>query len=176
MNTEKALINKIAASGLITIDLEKFYPKGEWAELDLVDFLFKGLIVKETEFREKVAQTDWSQYKGKHLRVYCSADAIIPPWAYMLITRYCHEWVLSIGYGDLEKLIEKLMLVNLEQHLINNDYREKRLLIKGCSTKKTPEGIYFAITAHLIPICKSLMYGEACSNVPVYKKPFRRTN
>lgn len=176
MNTEKTLINKVAGSGLITIDLEKYYPEGEWAELDLADFLFKGLIVKETEFREKIKQTDWSRFKGKNLRVYCSTDAIIPPWAYMLVTRHCYKWVQSIGYGEREKLIEKLMLKNMEQHLKDMDYSDKRILIKGCSTKKTPEGIYFAITADLLPVCKSLMYGEACSNVPVYKQSIRRSS
>jgi hypothetical protein len=174
MNTEKTLVNKVASSGLITIDLEKFYPKGEWAELDLAEFLFKGLIVKEADFREKTKQKDWSQYAAKHLRVYCSTDAIIPPWAFMLISKYSHPYVLSIGYGQKEKLIEKLMLRNMEQDLMNKDYSDKRILIKGCSTIKTPEELYFAITAALVPVCKSLMYGEACSNVPVYKQPLRR--
>ncbi|TVQ50839.1 MAG: DUF2480 family protein [Saprospirales bacterium] len=174
MNTEKTLVNKVAASGLITIDLENFYPKEEWVELDIAEFLFKGLIVKEADFREKVSQKDWSQYAGKHLRIFCSADAIIPPWAYMLISKHAHEQVYSIGFGSKEKLIEKLMLKNMEQHLMDNDYRDKRILIKGCSTVKTPEEVYFAITAALLPICKSLMYGEACSNVPIYKQPIRR--
>lgn len=175
MNTEKPLVNKVAASGLITIDLEKFYPQEEIAELDIAEFLFKGLIVKEAEFREKVSQTDWSQFAGKHLRVFCSTDAIIPPWAYMLISKNCHEQVLSIGFGSKEKLIEKLMLKNMEQHLMDSDYTDRRILIKGCSTIKTPEELYFAITAALLPVCKSLMYGEACSNVPIYKQPIRRT-
>lgn len=171
---EKPLINKVAQSGLVTIDLEIFYPEGEWVDIDLADFLFKGLILKEKEFRDKVKSTDWNSYKGKNLRVFCSTDAIVPPWAYMLIGKHALSVVGHLGYGERESVIAQAMRENLENHLNASHYEDKRILIKGCSTKKIPETIYFAVTSLLMPYCKSLMYGEACSNVPVFKQPVRR--
>lgn len=171
---EKPLINKVAQSGLVTIDLENFYPEGEWVDLDLADFLFKGLILKEQEFRDKVKNTRWDAYKGKNLRVFCSTDAIVPPWAYMLISKHAHSEVGHLGYGERESVIAQAMRENLENHLNAANYEGKRILIKGCSTVKIPENIYFAITTLLLPHCKSLMFGEACSNVPIYKQAVRR--
>lgn len=171
---EKPLVNKVAQSGLITLELENFYPAEEWVELDLADFLFKKLILKEKDFREQINNYDWQALEGKNLRVYCSTDAIVPPWALMVIARHAHGIVAHVEYGTFEEAIEKLMIKKMEQNLNPDSYRDKRVLIKGCSTKTIPRSIYMHITGMLMPLCKSLMYGEACSNVPVYKQPIRR--
>ena len=175
MKTQEApLINKVANSGLITIELEKFYPGGEWAEIDIADFLFKGLILKEKEFRAQVKETEWENFRDKVVGIHCSTDAIVPPWAYMLIARQLNEVDALYGYGHRDSVVEKLMVTNLERNLNADNYDGERILIKGCSTKKIPEGLYMHITEKLQPVVKSLMYGEACSNVPVYKQPIRR--
>ena len=172
---EKPLINKIAQSGLITIDLEKFYPTEEWVEIDLADYLFKGLILKEKEFREKVKNSPWEEMHGKILRVFCSTDAIIPPWAYMMISKHALPGARYIGYGDREAILSAVIKENLEQNLKEEQYSDKRILVKGCSTKQIPRDVYFSITELLLPHCKSLMYGEACSNVPIYKQSVKRS-
>lgn len=175
METQKApLINKVAESGLITLELEKYYPSGGWAEIDLKDYLFMGLILKEKEFRAQVAETDWGQYNNKNICIYCSTDAIVPPWAWMVLAKSLMGNAVGFGFGSKEEVLEKLFIQNLEQNLNPEKFKDGRVLIKGCSTKRIPEGIYMYITEKLIPVVKSLMYGEACSNVPVFKQALKR--
>lgn len=170
---DKPLVNRIANSGLVTIELEKYYPAEEIASFDLKDFLYMELILKEKEFRAALKEHDWEQYRGKHLLVFCSADAIIPVWAYMLVASKVAGLVKSIYQGEMEDFIGSYMLkiidgLNLE------DFQDKRLVIKGCSDKPVPAAAYLAITAKLQPVAKSIMYGEPCSTVPVFKKPRKR--
>lgn len=175
METQKApLINKVAESGLITLELEKFYPLGEWAEIDLSDYLYMGLILKEKDFRAKVAETDWDLFRDKNVFVHCSTDAIVPPWAWMLLAKSLLGKANGFGFGSQIEVLEKLFIRNMERNLNPEKFSDERVLIKGCSSKKVPEGIYMYITEKLMPVVKSLMYGEACSNVPVYKQPLRR--
>ena len=166
---EDTLVNRVAASGLVTIDLETFFPEGEVVAFELKDHLFMGLILKEKEFREALKAHDWEQYHGKNLAVFCSADAIIPLWAYMLVASYAGAHARDVVLGTPEQYTEiayvkKLATLNPE------DYAGKRLVIKGCSDKPVPPSAYLEITRLLQPVALSIMFGEPCSNVPVYKK------
>ena len=175
MKTQEApLINRVAESGLITLELEKFYPPGEWVEINLSNYLFKGLILKEREFRAQLAETDWELYSDKNVFVHCATDAIVPPWAWMLLSKNLIGKARSIGFGPRESVVEKLMIQNMEQNLNHEQYSNERILIKGCSSRRIPVGVYMYVTQKLMPVVKSLMYGEACSNVPVYKQSVRR--
>ena len=162
------IINKVAGSGIITIDLETFYPKAEIAVFDMKDYLFKGLILKEKEFREALKHTDWEQYNGKYIALTNTADAIIPMWAYMLVVSYLQPQAKDIVFGSEKDLVQTLMLNNIS-NINEDDYADKRIVIKGCGDVVLPEAAYAAITKKLRPVVKSLMYGEPCSTVPVYK-------
>ena len=164
------IINKVAESGLLTINLEEFYPKEETAVFDLKEHLFMGLILKEKEFREIMKDLDLSGYKGKHVALFCSADAVIPVWAYMLVVSYLQPLANEIIFGDQDFLHKTLFLKNLAK--INaSEYEDKRVVIKGCGELPITETAYVAITRILRPVVKSIMYGEPCSTVPIYKKP-----
>ena len=166
---EDIIINKVAQSSLITLDLEKYYPKEEIIEFDLKEYLFMELILKEKDFREAMKNLDWSIYQDKNIALYCSADAIIPIWAYMLITTYAEPYAKEIIYGNKETVLNALYLKNLSA--INPlDFEDKRIVIKGCADIKIPEAAYIEITQKLRPVVKSIMYGEPCSTVPVYKQ------
>ena len=166
---EEIIINKVSESGLLTIDLEPYFPSEEIVAFDLTPFLFRGLILKEKEFRESIQNEDWSKYSGKAVAVYCSAEAIIPAWAYMLVSSMLNGIAHDVYAGTPEELAKKLFLQNLEQ--INpSDYIDKRVVVKGCGDKQIGAYAYLAITGILRPVVKSLMYGEPCSTVPVYKK------
>ena len=161
--------NKVAQSGLITINPEEFYPKGERALFDISDYLFEGLLLKEKDFRAKVAEIDWAQYQDKYVALHCSTDAIVPTWAYMLLTVKLEQYSKKIVMGNLDVLEtvlfnEALSEINIEQ------YRDERIVIKGCSAVPVPESAYVELTRLLRPVAKSIMYGEACSAVPLYKK------
>ncbi|PHI21592.1 hypothetical protein CEQ90_01905 [Lewinellaceae bacterium SD302] len=169
-NQETPLINRVANSGLVTIELENFYPTGELARFDLKDYLYMELILREKDFRAALAEHDWEQYRGKHLLVFCSADAIIPVWAYMLVASKVAGLVASIYQGEEAEFIQAYLLAAVAD-LKPEDYQDKRLVIKGCSDKPVPAAAYLAVTAKLQPVAKSIMYGEPCSTVPVYKKP-----
>lgn len=166
---EEALVNRVANSGLVTIDLEDFYPEGEVVPFDLKDHLFMGLILKEKEFREALKAHDWSRYSGKNLAVFCSADAIIPMWAYMLVASYAGAYARDIVLGTPDQFAEMAYLKKLST-LDPADYAGKRLVIKGCSDKPVPPAAYLEITRRLQPVAQSIMFGEPCSTVPVYKK------
>ncbi|OSZ81392.1 hypothetical protein CAP36_09205 [Chitinophagaceae bacterium IBVUCB2] len=164
------IINKVAESGLVTIDLETWYPKGETAVFDMKDYLFMGLILKEKDFREALKKVDWSVFANKNMALTCTADAIIPVWAYMLVAAYLQPVAAEIVMGDEKELHKTLFLKNLS--VINvNDYTDKRIVIKGCGETPIADYVYMEITKLLRPVVKSIMYGEPCSTVPVYKKP-----
>jgi hypothetical protein len=163
------IINKVAESGLVTIDLEKFYPKGETAVFDLRDHLFMSMILKEKDFRQALKDLDWEKYRGKNVAVTCSVDAVIPVWAWMLVATYLQPVAATIVMGDEKELHKKLFLDNIEA--INaEEFADKRIVIKGCGEIPIGDFVYMEITKRLRPVAKSIMYGEPCSTVPVYKK------
>lgn len=163
-------VNKVAESGLITLDLEEWYPKEEVAVFDLKDHLFMGMIVKEKEFRESLKGFDWEQFRNKYVSVICSADAIIPVWAYMLVASYLQPVCLDLVIGDETELRKQLFLKKLNT-IKAEDYVDQRVIVKGCGDLPIGEFAYVEITKLLRPYVKTLMYGEPCSTVPVYKKP-----
>lgn len=163
--------NKVAASGLITLDLETFVPQpGEIAAFDLQPFLFQGLILREKDFRQALKTQDWSEFEGKHLAVYCSGDAIIPVWAYMLVAANASPFAKDFYFGSPEEL-KKVRTVSNIQALDPSPYIGQKLVIKGCGDEGLGAEAYMAITAKLRPHVFSMMYGEPCSTVPIYKKP-----
>lgn len=164
------MVNKVSESGIITLDLETYYPGDEIGVFDLKEYLFMGLILKEKEFRETMKTLDLSKYKGKNVALTCSADAIIPMWAYMLVASYLQPVVKEVIFGDKEFLHKTIFLRNISNIDIEA-YRDKRVVIKGCGDLPVSELAYVAITNHLRPVVKSIMYGEPCSTVPIYKKP-----
>ena len=169
MNTDKPLVNRVANSGLMTINLEEFYPKGEIIEFDLKNYLFMELILKEKDFREALEAFDWAQCEGKHLLLFCSVDAVIPMWAYMLVASYAEPFVQSIVQGDKDDFL-KLSYQTALNNIDYSQYEDKRIVIKGCSDKPVPAYAYSLLTQKLRPKAKSIMFGEPCSTVPVYKK------
>ena len=163
------ILNKVAESGLITINPENYYPKGEMGVFDLKDFLFMGIILKEKDFREALKNLDWEQYRDKNVAVTCTADAIIPVWAWMLVASYLQPVSKEIVMGDEKDLHKTIFLKNLSQ--INlNEFADKRIVVKGCGETPIGDYVYMELTKLLQPVVKSIMYGEPCSTVPVYKK------
>ena len=160
--------NRVAGSGIITIELEELYPEGERIMFDIKDVLWQGMALKEKDFREFIKAHDWSQYKDKYVGIICSADAIIPTWAYMLLTTALEPFAKKVVLGDPETLETVLFIHELDK-LNPEDYKEARVVIKGCSTKPVPDAAYVEITEKLRPYVSSLMYGEPCSTVPLYK-------
>lgn len=163
------LINKVAESGLVTLDLEQFYPREETAVFDLKDHLFMGMILKEKDFREGLKQLDWLAYAGKYVALCCSADAIIPVWAWMLAASYLQPVAKDIVMGDEKELHKQLYLRNIGKIDVS-EFEGKRMVIKGCGETPVGDYVYMEITKKLLPVAKSIMYGEPCSTVPVYKK------
>ena len=167
---DEILVNKVSESGLVTLDLEDFYPKEETAVFDMKEYLFMGLILKEKEFREMMKSLDLDIYKGKNVAITCTADAVIPMWAYMLAASYLQPVANEIIFGDADFLHKTIFLKNIAK--INAaDYADKRVVIKGCGELPISETAYVAVTSLLRPVVKSIMYGEPCSTVPIYKKP-----
>lgn len=166
---EEVIINKVAESGLITLDLEEYFPK-EAVKFDLTEYLFMGLILKEKEFREALKNIDWSKYQDKNVYITCTADAIIPMWANMLAVSYLEPVAKNVIHGTEEFMHKSLFLKNLSQIDVN-EFADKRVVIKGCGDKPITEAAYVEITRLLRPVAKSIMYGEPCSTVPIYKKP-----
>lgn len=163
------IVNKVASSGLITLDLEKYLPSGEAASFDLKDHLFMGLILKEKDFREALKSLDWSVYSGKNVAVFCSVDAIIPVWAYMLVASYLQPVAKDIYVGTEAEMQKHLFLRNLEK--INpEEFRDQRIVVKGCGEIPIDSYAYAEITRLLTSVAKSVMYGEPCSTVPIFKK------
>lgn len=166
---EEVLVNKVAQSGLITINLEDWFPKEEILELDIKQFLFHGLILKEKDFRESLSQLDWTQYQNKVLCVYCSTDAIIPVWAYMLIAVHSKPYVHSVYFGTKDSFISHHYSHQIEA-LDLTPFVEGRLVIKGCGDLPVPSSAYMNLTSRLVPVARSIFYGEPCSTVPVFKQ------
>jgi Protein of unknown function (DUF2480) len=162
-------INKVADSGLITLDLEKWYPKEGTAVFDMKDHLFMGMILKEKDFREALKTLDWSVYQDKNVAITCSADAIIPVWAYMLVAASLQPITKDIVMGDEKELHKYIFLKNLSTIDVN-EYTDKKVVIKGCGETPIADYVYMEITKLLRPVVKSIMYGEPCSTVPVFKK------
>ncbi len=165
----ESFVNKVAESGLITIDLETYYPKGEVAVFDMKDYLFMQMILKEKDFREALKNLDWSVFSNKNVALTCTADAIIPVWAWMLVATYLQPVAKEIVMGDEKELHKNLFLKNLSAINVN-EFTDKRVVIKGCGETPIADYVYMEITKLLRPVAKSIMYGEPCSTVPVYKK------
>lgn len=166
---DKPLVNRVAKSGIITLNLENYYPQEEILVFDIKDHLFKGLILREKDFRAVVAEHDWSQYTDKNLAIYCSTDAIVPIWAYQLATIHAAPFAKAIVHGDEKNFVvahynKTLASLDLEE------YRDQRIVIKGCSDKPVPISAYTELARLLTPVAKKIMYGEPCSMVPLYKK------
>lgn len=166
---EDMIENKVTQSGLITLDLEKFYPSEELVVFDLKQHLFMELILKEKEYREALKNVDWSVYHNKVVAITCSTDAIIPLWAYMLAVTYIEPFAKNIFFGTEKEVLNILFLKNLEK--INpKEFEGKRVVVKGCGDKEIPEMAYVEITKILRQAAKSIMYGEPCSTVPIFKQ------
>ncbi|SFN79979.1 Protein of unknown function [Chitinophaga sp. YR627] len=163
------IVNKVAQSGIITLDLEDYYPKEELVPFDLKPYLFMEMILKEKDFRTKLQELDWEQFRNKNVAIFCSADAVIPFWAYMLVMTYLESVANFAAFGDTKQVHQTQFMKSLGAIDVN-EYVDKRVVIKGCGDKGAGEAAYVEITRLLKPVVKSLMYGEPCSTVPIYKK------
>lgn len=163
------IVNKVAQSGLQTINPVDFFPSESIQCFDIRTVLIEDFLLREKEFRGWIGKHDWKQYRGSHVAVYCSNDAIIPVWAWMLLSAALKPYAATIFYGTSEALHELLFLKNINTLPIEQ-YRDQRVIIKGCGDQTVPPSIYVELTRVLTPVVKSLMFGEACSTVPVFKK------
>lgn len=163
------IVNKVAQSGLITLDLEEYYPQEETVEFDLKEHLFMGLLLKEKDFRAAMQEQNWEQYTNKNVAIMCTADAVIPIWAYMLVMTYLEPVANFAAFGDKE-YVNKIQFMKKLAAIDIQEFADKRVIVKGCGDKGAGEVAYAEITRLLRPVVKSLMYGEACSTVPIYKK------
>ena len=164
----EAIVNKASESGLSTPDLEQYNPREEVMVFDLKDYLFMGLILKEKDFREALKNLDWEAYRNKYAAVTCSADAIIPPWAYMLVASYLQPVAKDIIMGD-EKEVHKTVFLKNIQEINVNEFAGQRVVVKGCGETPIGEFAYMEIAKRLRPVAKTIMYGESCSTVPIFK-------
>lgn len=164
------IVNKVAQSGLITLDLKDLLPQEDaLMAFDLEPFLFRSLLLREKDFRAAMKEHDWSVYAGKHVAVFCSSDAIIPMWAYMLIGTYLENVASSFTFATVAQMKQQLLVQTIQQMDIQ-PYEDGRIVIKGCGDESIPEAAFLAITQKLKPVVKTLMYGEPCSTVPIYKR------
>lgn len=163
------IINRVANSKLITLDLEELYPGGNRVLFDIKDWLFEGIILKEKDFRSFVQDHDWSQYKDTYVALTCSEDAIIPSWAYLLIAAELAPFAKKVVVGNLE-LLETVIFQELIENLQVETFADKPVIIKGCADKPIPYSAYTLLIQKIQPLAKTLMFGEACSTVPLYKK------
>lgn len=164
----ESIVNKVANSAILSIDLEDFYPREELVLFDLKPLLFMELILKEKEFRTALQQVDWSNYTGKLVAVTCSADAIIPMWAYMLIASYLQPYAKDIFFGNEQEALKEAFLHNIRK-IDMHPFIDQRVVVKGCGDLAVGEYAYLEISKRLRPIVKSIMYGEPCSTVPIFK-------
>ncbi|MEO7263691.1 MAG: DUF2480 family protein [Ferruginibacter sp.] len=165
----ETFVNKVAESGIITLNIEDYYPNEEVVVFDMKDYLFMGLILKEKDFREALKALDTTNYQNKIVALTCSSDAVIPVWAYMLVASLLQPVATKLIFGNSDEAIQKILLENIAR-IEPSLFEDKRLVIKGCGDKLIPEAAYIAITFLLRPVAKSIMYGEPCSTVPVFKK------
>ena len=163
------IINRVANSNLVNIDLEAMYPKGKRVTFDIKEWLFEGIVLKEKEFRKHIENHDWTQYKDDYVALNCSEDAIIPSWAYLLISSELAPYAKKIIVGDLE-LLETLIFHEVIENLKIENFKDKPIIIKGCSEKPIPNSAFSMLIQKLFPVAKSIMYGEACSTVPLLKR------
>jgi hypothetical protein len=164
----EAIKNRVANSVLVTIDLEDYYPLGDRIIFDIKEWLFEGIILKEKDFRASVKNHDWTQYDNCYVALTCSTDAIIPSWAFMLVTTELVPFAKKIIIGNLKEL-ETSIFQDIISQLPTDSYKDKPIIIKGCSEKPIPETAYTQLITKLVPVVKSIMYGEACSTVPLFR-------
>ncbi len=163
------IINRVTKSNIITIDLEAFYPKEKRVLFDIKDWLYEGVVLREKDFRNFIANHNWSQYKNCYVALTCSEEAIIPSWAYLLLSSELAAFANKIIVGDLE-LLETLIFNDIIKNLSIEDYTNKPVIIKGCSDKPIPDSAFTILIKKLQPVAKTIMYGEACSTVPLYRR------
>lgn len=163
------IINKVSESALVSLNLEEYFPKEEIVVFDMKDYLFMGLILKEKDFRESLKNLDLEPFQEKVVAVTCTADAVIPMWAYMLVASYLEPVAYEIMFGSKEELQQQMLLNNITK-IPANEFLDKRVVIKGCGELPVGEGAYLYATKLLRPVAKSIMYGEPCSTVPIFKK------
>jgi hypothetical protein len=163
------ILNRVAQSKLITFNLEDYYPEGKRTVLDIKDWLFEGIILREKEFRAFAEAHDWSQYKDAYVAMHCSTDAIVPGWAYLLLTLKLSLYAKRTVQGSLNDLETSLYQTVIEK-LNVSEFQDKSVIIKGCSKRPVPANAYLFLAEKLRPVAKSIMYGEACSSVPLYKR------
>ena len=166
---EEQIVNRVANSAIVTIDLEDFYPEGKRIVLDISQWLQEGIVLREKDFRSQVKAHDWSQYQDCYVALECSTDAIIPGWAYLLVSLQVAPFSKKVVVGSLETL-ESLLYSQIIEKIDVNAYKDKPIIIKGCAHKPIPQNAFVFISQKLQPIAKSIMYGEACSAVPLFKK------
>lgn len=166
---EGEIINRVANSSLVNFDLEDYYDKGERVVYDIKDNLFNGFVLKEKDFRAFVRENEWVAYQGKNVAIICSADAIVPTWAYMLLLSAIEPHAKNVIFGSLESL-EQFLFQQALAKVDLSEYKDAKVIVKGCGRFPVPDFAYVEITRLLKPVVKSLMYGEACSAVPVYKR------
>lgn len=163
------IVNKVASSGLITIDPSTLVPPGKRSHIDIADQLWQGLVLKEKEYRDWLKNTDWSQYKDHFVSIHCSADAIIPHWAFMLLASALEPHASCIVVGTTEEMETELFRQSIRS-INREEYRDSRLVIKGCSDVSLPKSAYVDLVNYLQPVAKSIMFGEPCSTVPIFKR------
>lgn len=161
--------NRVAESKIVTFDLEDYYQKGERVLFDISDWLYEQMILKEKDFREMAKNHNWDQYKDAYVALYCSTDAIIPAWAYMLITTYLSPYAKKVIVGDLKQL-ETSLYQEIIENMDLSGLKDLPVIVKGCSHKPVPQNAYIFLIQKLQPLAKSIMYGEACSAVPLFKR------
>lgn len=164
------IVNKVEKSGLITIDLEELYPRTKRMSLDIAPWLYEGVMLREKDFREHIKNHNWSAYNDAYVHVFCSEDAIVPQWAWILVARALNGRAVRTVFGDREAL-EAFIFESVIDQIDIYEYHGKKVIVKGCSNLPVPIQAYIKLTERLTPVVQSLMYGEACSTVPIYKKP-----
>lgn len=169
MEIQENIVNKVAQSGLRTIDLASYAPKASIQIYDIKDNLFHGLILREKDFREFIKSHDWSQYADKHVGIICSADAIVPTWAYMLLATKLEPFTLSVHFGDVQ-VVTDFIFAHAIDNIDYSEFQDERVVVKGCGDIAIPESAFVSFTYKLSKVAKSIMYGEPCSTVPVFKR------
>lgn len=163
------IVNKVEQSGIVSFDLEDYFFEGKRMDFDMKEHLFHGLILKEKDFRDFIKNNDWSVFNQSAVAIYCSTDAIVPTWAYMLVSNRLSGIASYVFFGKKEEMETALYMEAISQIDVNA-YKDKRVVVKGCSDKNVPVSAYVEITRKLSPVVKSLMFGEPCSTVPIFKR------